>query len=138
MPGFVGAVFMASRDDRLLLDLVAWESESALAAAMGDDRYAGHREIMRLHSETLHLAASSDVVIGAPMSCERGDILLVSAKYEGERSIIAVARNSDDVPDADLCDQFDVIEVVSGDVSAAYRPTGYRLLPVGAGHDGHG
>ncbi len=75
LPGFLGAILLASDDDRLFLELTQWESEAALAAARRDGRYAEHHEILQTQSAVRQIIASSDVRGDAPFPFERGDVV---------------------------------------------------------------
>ena len=73
LSGFVGAAFMTSPDDRFLLEIVQWESGSALAQVRDDDRYTDHVAILQNHSTVRQVARSSQVRVELPFTFVRGD-----------------------------------------------------------------
>jgi hypothetical protein len=76
LPGFLGAVFMASDDDRLAFELTQWASKAALDAARRDNRYVDQLGILRSHGMERELGASADIRGGASFSFERGDVVV--------------------------------------------------------------
>ncbi len=96
LPGFIGAVFMTSHDDTLLLELMEWTNEAMLAAATGDHRYADHRNILRMHSKTFQRVALSGTAIGAPISFERAEKVAAKGFQLTADDFVELIRNSED------------------------------------------
>lgn len=78
LPGFVGAAFMASDNDDMLLQFAQWHSAEALAAIHHDDRYADHVNIIKDHGALHYQSGSMDLVLDQSFSFARGDRVLAS------------------------------------------------------------
>lgn len=76
VPGFLGAAFMVSPRDDMLLEFVRWESAEALAEAQGDNRYSDHVHIGSKQSVLQYLGVSPLLRGAAPLSLTRGDDIL--------------------------------------------------------------
>ncbi len=78
LPGFVGAAFMASDNDDMLLQFTQWHSVEALAAKRHNYRYADHVGIIRDHGKLHYQGCSLDLVLDQSFSFARGDRVLAS------------------------------------------------------------
>lgn len=100
-PGFRGAAFMASDDDRFSFELTQWASRATLDATRRDNRYLDQLGILRSHGLERELGASADIRGGAPFPLKRGDVVVaegftVSAldAYEQLSELGVIAKRS--------------------------------------------
>ena len=78
LPGFVGAAFMASDDDDMLLQFMQWHSAETLAAVCGDNRHSDHLDVIADHGTLRYSGSSPQLVLNESFSFARGDRIVVA------------------------------------------------------------
>lgn len=93
LPGFVGAAFMASDDDDMLLQFMQWHSAETLAVVCGDHRYSDYLDVIADHGALRYSGSSPQLVVNESFSFARGDRIVVALTDLGAESADNLSAN---------------------------------------------